>query len=225
MTTVAAQVAIPIAPSSTGLVQSVMNPVEVKTPSGQIIRVLGDIEREFYEGKAQHYTDENEFTNASDLLDLDRLLFYELAIFRATYWLAQGTDYDGFAVNVPALQKNLKETSDQLSRVKTDLGLTKSARDKATAEDVGTYIKELKQRAREFGVHRETQLGKGIELCKQLFSIVGAFDRADDVEKAKLGFEDADAVLEWIRDTMKPEFDEVDEYFRTNHQKYWVRKV
>lgn len=225
MTVTAQAAAAPAIPINPGSGAPVMIPIEVQTPSGQTIRVLGDIERDFYTGKAKHYTDENEFSNASDLLDLDRLLFYELAIFRATYWLAQGTDYDGFSFNTAALQKNLKETSDQLSRVKTDLGLTKSARDKAVAEDVGTYITELKQRAREFGIHREEQLGKGIELCKQLFSIVGAFDRADDVEKAKLGFEDADAVMAWIRDTMKPEFDAVDDYFRENQQKYWVRKV
>lgn len=214
-------VAIPIAPPAA----SVMNPVEVTTPAGHRLKVLGDIEREFYEGKAQHYTDENEFTNASDLLDLDRLLFYELTIFRVTYWLAQDTDYDGFAIDVTKLQRNLKDTADQLSKVKNDLGLTKSARDKAQAEDVGTYITELKQRAREFGIHREKQLGKGIELCKQLFSIVGAFDRADAIERGKLGFEDEAAVLEWIRDTMKPEFDAVDDYFRINQQTYWVRRI
>jgi hypothetical protein len=202
-----------------------MFPVEVVTPAGQTIRVLGDIEKDFYVGKAKHYTDENEFTHASDLLDLDRLLFYELTIFRVTYWLAQGVDYDGFSIDPVKLQRNLRETADQLSKVKTDLGLTKSARDKAQAEDVGTYIQELKQRAREFGVHRENQLGKGIELCKQLFSIVGAFERADAIERAKLGFEDEAAIIEWISQTMKPEFDAVDDYFRTNHQKYWVRRV
>lgn len=204
---------------------SVMNPVEVTTPAGHKIKVLGDIEREFYEGKAKHYTDENEFTNASDLLDLDRLLFYELTIFRTTYWLAQGVDYDGYSIDPVKLQRNLKETALQLSSVKNDLGLTKSARDKAQAEDVGTYLLELKQRAREFGIHREKQLGKGIELCKQLFSIVGAFDRADDVERAKMGFETEADVLAWIRETMKPEFDEVDDYFRANAQKYWVRRI
>jgi hypothetical protein len=202
-----------------------MFPVEVVTPAGQTIRVLGDIEKDFYVGTAKHYTDENEFTHASDLLDLDRLLFYELTIFRVTYWLAQGVDYDGFSIDPVKLQRNLRETADQLSKVKTDLGLTKSARDKAQAEDVGTYIQELKQRAREFGVHRENQLGKGIELCKQLFSIVGAFERADAIERAKLGFEDEAAIIEWISQTMKPEFDAVDDYFRANHQRYWVRRV
>jgi hypothetical protein len=212
--------AIPIAPPPPPAL-----PIEVKTPAGNTIKVLGDIERDFYVGKAKHYTDENEFTNASDLLDLDRLLFYELQIFRTTYWLAQDFDYDGFKIDPQRLQRTLKETAEQLSKVKNDLGLTKSARDKAQAEDVGTYIRELKQRAMEFGVHRETQLGKGIELCKQLFSIVGAFERADAVERAKLGFEDADAIVEWISQTMKPEFDAVDEYFRKNQQKYWVRKI
>jgi hypothetical protein len=199
--------------------------VSVTTPGGSTIEVLGQMEADFYNRSAKHYRDENEFTNASDVLDLDRLLFYELQVFRMSMWLARGTDYDGMDISPTELRRNLKEVSDQLSKVKTDLGLTKAAREKAQAESVGAYLVELKQRAKEFGVHREKQLGKGLELCKQLFSIVSAYDRADAVEREKLGFRDAEEVLAWIRETMKPEFDEVDDYFRTNHQKYWVRDI
>jgi hypothetical protein len=215
----------PVAGAPSSLYQRVSNPTTVTTPSGSQIMVLGQMEAEFYNKSAKHYRDENEFTNASDVLDLDRLLFYELQVFRMGYWLARGTDYDGMDISPVELRRNLKEVSDQLSRVKNDLGLTKAAREKAQAESVGAYLMELKQRAKEFGVHREKQLGKGLELCKQLFSIVAAFDRADAVEREKLGFRDSDEVLAWIRDTMKPEFDEVDDHFRTHQQKYWVRDI
>lgn len=186
---------------------------------------MGQMEADFYDKSAKHYRDENEFTNASDVLDLDRILFYELQIFRMGYWLSKGKDYDGFDVSSVELRRNLKEVADQLSRVKNDLGLTKAARDKAQAESVGAYLMELKQRGKEFGVHREKQLGKAIELVKQLFAITSAYDRADQVEREKLGFRDADEVLAWIRETMKPEFDAVDEYFRTHQQKFWVRDI
>lgn len=202
-----------------------MTPVDVTTPSGKKLRVLGQIEKDFYEDQAKQYLAENDFTNTSDLLDLDRLLFYELIVYRMTWWLGAGVDYDNFAIDRSGLQRNLKETSEQLSRVKADLGLTKSARDKAQAESVGAYLVELKQRAKEFGVHREKQLTKGITLCKQLFAIVGSFDRADEIERGKLGFETEAEILAWIRDVMQPEFDEVDAHFRANQQKYWVRKV
>lgn len=215
-------VAVSITPS---LAAPPVVPVDVTTPSGSLIKVLGDAEKAFYESKAKSYLDENEFTNVSDLLDLDRLVFYELTVFRMTWWLGAGVDYDGIGIDRQHLQRNLKETSDQLSRVKNDLGLTKSARDKAQAESVGAYIAELKQRAHEFGIHREKQLMKGITLCKQLFAIVGAFDRADGSEREKLGFADEGEILAWIRDVMQPEFDEVDAYFRANQQRYWVRKV
>jgi hypothetical protein len=199
-----------------------MTPVDVVTPSGQKLRVLGQLEKDFYEAQAKQYLDENDFTNASDLLDLDRLLFYELIVYRMTWWLGAGVDYDNFTIDRTQCQRNLKETSEQLSKVKTDLGLTKSARDKAQAESVGAYLTELKQRAKEFGVHREKQLVKGITLCHQLFSIVGAFDRADAVERTKIGFESEADVLDWVRNTMKPEFQAVDDHFAKNVQRYWT---
>lgn len=215
--------AIPVTPGSSLFVP--VQRIPVSTPGGSVIEVLGQMEADFYERSAKHYQDENEFTNASDVLDLDRLLFYELQVFRMGYWLARGTDYDGMDISPVELRRHLKETSDQLSKVKSDLGLTKAARDKAQAESVGAYLVELKQRAKEFGIHREKQLGKALELTKQLFAIVSAFDRADKVEREKLGFRDEAEVLEWIRGTMKPEFDIVDDYFRQNQQRYWVRDV
>jgi hypothetical protein len=200
----------------------------VITPSGQTIEVLSNSERLFYEGQARRYQDENKFDNTSDLLDLDRLVFLELLVFRASSWLGRGTDYDGMVITDRAeadARKALKENSDLISRVKNDLGLTKSQRDKAQFESVGTYITQLKQRAKEFGIHREKQLAKGITLCQQLFSIVGAFDRADEVERGKIGFETEQDVLDWVRNVMRPEFDEVDRHFRANQQRYWVRDL
>lgn len=222
--------AIPITPGggvsfAPSLAGPAVQPKDVTTPSGVIIRVLGDVEQQFYIAKAKEYLDQNDFTNVSDLLDLDRLLFYELIVFRMQWWLGAGVDYDGLPIDRNQLQRNLKDTSDQLSKVKNDLGLTKSARDKAQAESVGAYLTDLKQRAKEFGVHRERQLVKGITLMKQLASIVGAFDRADKIEREKLGFRDEVEVLAWVRDVMIPEFDAVDAHFRANQQRYWVRKI
>lgn len=200
----------------------------VTTPSGQTIEVLSDSERLFYEGQAARYQAENKFDNTSDLLDLDRLVFLELLVFRASSWLGRGTDYDGMTLTDRGeadCRRALKENSALITQVKNDLGLTKSQRDKAQFESVGTYIQQLKQRAKEFGVHREKQLAKGITLCQQLFSIVGAFDRADEVERAKIGFETEADVLDWIRTVMRPEFNEVDAHFRANQQKYWLRDL
>lgn len=196
----------------------------VATPSGQTIDVLGLAEAQFYEGQAQRYQEQNSFTNASDLQDLDRVIFLELMIFRATSWLGSGKDSFGFELSDRSrldCQRSLKENSTLLSTVKNDLGLTKSQRDKAQYESVGTYLEELKIRAKEFGINREDQVGKMIALGKQLFSIVGAYDRADEQERKKIGFENDREILDWIREVMQPEFDEIDAYFIAHTQRFW----
>jgi hypothetical protein len=202
----------------------VVNLNRVATPSGQYIEVLGDAERDFYEGQRKAYMTQNLFTNTSDLLDLDRLLFLELLIYRASSWIGSGSDYDGLPISDQqevAQRRSLKETSSLISVIRNDLGLTKSQRDKDAYSSVGTYITQLKQRAKEFGVHRQKQLATGITLNKQLFAILGAYDRSDEVERKKIGFENADEILDWIRTVMIPEFDAVDAYFVEHTQKYW----
>jgi len=203
----------------------VVNLNRVATPSGQYIEVLGDAERDFYEGQRKAYMAQNLFTNTSDLLDLDRLVFLELLIYRATSWLGSGQDYDGLRLSdsaETAQRRALKETSTLISVIKNDLSLTKSQRDKDAYSSVGTYITTLKQRAKEFGIHREKQVATGITLCKQLFAIVGAYDRSDEVERRKIGFENADEILAWIREIMVPEFDAIDAAFISGTQKYWT---
>lgn len=203
----------------------VVNLNRVATPSGQYIEVLGDAERDFYEGQRKAYMAQNLFTNTSDLLDLDRLVFLELLIYRATSWIGAGQDYEGLRLSdagETAQRRSLKETSSLISVIKNDLGLTKSQRDKDAYSSVGTYITQLKQRAKEFGVHREKQVSTGITLCKQLFAILGAYDRSDEIERKKIGFENADEILEWIRTVMVTEFDAIDAKFIAGTQKYWT---
>lgn len=196
----------------------------VHTPSGQVIEVLDPSEESFYRRQALLYQTQNSFSNAADLQDLDRLVFLEMLVYRATSWLGSGKDYDGFPLSDRAhldAQKSLKDNSSLITTVKNDLGLTKNQRDKAQYESVGTYLEELRVRAREFGIHRETQVATAIALTKQLFALLGAFDRSDEQERKKIGFETSDDLLEWIRDTMQPEFDAVDAHFIANTQRFW----
>ncbi len=201
---------------------------EVKTPSGQVIEVMTGQEESFYNVQRDRYVRENAFTVGSDLLDLDRLLFLELMVYRATSQLGSGRDYYGQEVSPSVgaeLRRSLKENSSIISVIKNDLGMTKNQRDKAQFESVGTYITQLKARAREHGVKREKELGKALTLIKELFAVVGAFDRSDEVERKKLGLEDADEILNWVRTVMRPEFDRIDEYFREHDQKFWIRQL
>lgn len=201
---------------------------KVKTLSGQEIEVQGAGERDFFRNQQAKYQAENSFTANSDVQDLDRLIFMELMTYRNTCWLASGKNYHGELLGPSEesdCRRAIKENAPLISNVKNDLGLTKAQRDKEQYESVGKYLVDLKARAREHGINRETQVQKAIVLMNQLFSIVGAFDRADEIERDKLGLQDADDVLDWVRDVMRPEFDKVDEYYRSHNQKFWVRKL
>lgn len=198
---------------------------KVKQLNGQELEVMGADEKRYYTSQQRKYVQENKFTLASDLSDLDRLLFLELLMFRWTKWMSSGRDHDRNLLTdkeEEQIRKNLKETAPLISVIKNDLGLTKSQRDKESAESPGAYLAELKKRAKEHGIRREKQLTTGIALCKELFSLLGTYDRSNQLERSKIGLEDPDAILDWIRGHMRPEFDKVDAHFRQNSQKFWV---
>lgn len=201
--------------------------VKVRTVAGHEIEVQGKDEARYYRDQQKKYQDEFKFTNPSDLADLDRLLFFELMVYRWTNWLSSGKDYDGYLApsQEDQLRKNLKETAPLISAIKNDLGLTKSQRDKEQFESVGQYLVDLKARAKEHGVRREKQLTAAICLIKELFSLVGTFDRSNELERSKIGLESEADIIDWVRDSMKPQFDEIDAYFRAHQQRFWVRTL
>lgn len=200
--------------------------VEVHLVSGETIRVLGDVEARWFNTTRDSYMHQLHFTETTDLRDLDRLLLLELMIFRWSQHLAGGQDYIGFEIDEEKIRKNIKEYSEATTRIKESMGLTKRARDDAAnSGDFSTWITELKMRARAFGIHREKQLSTALVLMNELLSIVAAYDRSDPEERGKLGFETESEIVDWIRTTMAPEFQAVDEHFRENEQKYWIRSI
>jgi hypothetical protein len=146
-------------------------------------------------------------------------------VFRLTQYLGNGEDYDGFEIeDETLLRRNVREYSEQITRVKESMGLTKRSRDEAAATgDFPAWLASLQTRAKIFGVHREHQLTKALTLMNELTAIVGAYDRSDTEERAKLGFEDEKEIVEWVRGRMIPEYRELDEHFRANEQRYWIR--
>ena len=200
----------------------------VKSITGHDIELQTDKEKKYYEEARDKYLAENKFTAASDLRGLERLLLLEVQAYRCQWQIAAGVDYDlNFLTpqQETLLHKTMKELAPMISTLQNDLGLTKAQRDKDSHESVGAYINELKVRAKAFGVFREKQLGKALELTKELFSVAGAYKRSNDAERKKLGFESAEDVVDWVIEVMKPQFDEVDEYFREHDQKNWIRRV
>lgn len=199
--------------------------LSVTLVSGEELTVLTAGERRWFERNRDKYLEQTRFSDTTDLQDLDRLLGMELQMFRMTQWSAAGMDYDEMPIDEALIRRNVREYSEQINKTKTAMGLSKAARDEArNSGDLSTYISDLKQRARLFGIHRQNQLTKALSLMMELSSIVGSYDRSDKEERAKLGFESEADIVAWVRSTMLPEYAEIDAHFRDNEQKYWISK-
>jgi hypothetical protein len=199
---------------------------KVKLASGKLLTVLNEAERDWFNRSRDDYLKQAKFTEHTDLMDLDRLLALELMIYRWTVWIAAGIDYDENATDDRELQRNIKLYSDQITKVKESMTLSKKARDdRAKAGNFADYLTDLKARAKEFGIHRETQLDKALELLNELFAVVSSFERSDNEEREKMGFPDEASVLAWIIETARPEYEAIDAHFRANQQRYWVREL
>lgn len=200
--------------------------MSVTQVSGEQLTVLTAAEQRWYNSSRDTYLTQTRFTETTDLNDLDRLLGMELTVFRMNQYLASGADYEGLMIDDTLYRRHVREYSEQITRVKSSMGLTKAARDEASsAGDLSVYISDLKVKAKIFGIHRQNQLTQALVLMNELGSVVGAFDRADKEERAKLGFENAEEIVAWIRNTMLPEYRAIDEHFRANEQRYWIRKM
>lgn len=213
----------------TGVSTAVRKTVRVKTIAGHDIELLHQREKRFYEEARDKYLSENKFTASSDLRALDRLLLFETQVYRWQWQLACGADYDMVELensDMADLRRSIKDTESLISTLQNDLTLTKNQRDKSNnAESVGAYIENLRRRALEHGYHRDKQVGKAIELINELIAITGSFKRANEEERRKLGFEKADDIVDWVLEVLQPQYDAVDQWYRSNNQRYWVKDL
>ena len=197
---------------------------EVELTSGEHIKVLTDVEARWFNDSRDTYKEQCRFTETTDLRDLDRLLVMELMIFRWTHFLAQGGDYDGFEVDEGLIRRNVREYSEQITRLKDSMSLTKKVRDDAANDgNFAAWLTDLKARAKVFGIHREKQLTTALVLMNELSGIIGSFDRSDKEEREKLGFTAEKDIVDWIRSSFLPRYHAVDDHFRNNEQRYWIR--
>ena len=198
----------------------------VELCSGEGLMVQTEVEQRWFNDTKAKYLTETKFTDTTDLQDMDRLLCLELLIFRWNQHLAAGQDYHTNIVDDDLLRKQVKEQSDAITKLKQSLSLDKRSRDQALNEgNFATWFADVKRRAKLFGIHRENQLNKALALMNELSGIVGAYDRSDEEERRKIGFEKPEDILAWVRDTMLPEFKAIDEHFIENEQKLWKRDL
>jgi hypothetical protein len=199
---------------------------QVKLVSGEKVSVQTAEEQRWLVKTRTAYSKELRLTASTDLRDLDRLLILELNAFRLTQQLAVGKDYEGRRVDPEKWRTQLHDASRAITLLKNSMGLSKAARDAAASEgNFSAWFTELKQRAGEFNVHRNEQLRKALVLFNELKNIVQTFDRCDETERRQSGFETETDLLDWIRKTAIPEYDELDRFFREHSQSLWIRAL
>lgn len=196
----------------------------VRMPSGTSQPVMNFRELEYLEDRVAQYHEHNQLTNIADLAELDRLLVMELMAHRIGIWLGQGRDYQGEEINDRQLQDQLNSHSTEIRLVKKTLGLDRPARERAKGEgSTAHYWEQLRVRAMAFGVHRNEQAAKAVELAMQLTSLIQVHDNcADEKERVDLHCTLKD-IMQWVRDVFIPEFALLDEEFRRTQQTYWIR--
>ena len=197
----------------------------VKLPSGATFVVLTAEEKRYIVERVTRYLTDNHFVNISDYQDVDRLVTFELFVYRWSLFLSRGMDYYGDEVETRALSSQIEAYSTEVRLLKKTLGIDKPARDKARGDDsVVNYLSKLRDRAREFGVMRNAQFDKILELFQQLRALVLFHDRCDEIERRE-NHATMEDIFAWIRETAIPEFDTIDQEFRETQQKFWVRSM
>lgn len=196
----------------------------VTLPSGAQFYVLTQDEVDYVNDRVTRYLKDNHFINVSDLQDVDRMVTMEVLVHRWTLWVSRQKDYWDDDIDEKAFRASINDYSTEVRQLKKSLGIDKLTRDKQRGDDsVTEYLAQLRIRAKEFGVMRESQLNKALELFNQLKMLVTLHDNTDETEKREMRCT-TDDVLEWLRQVAFPEFDIIDEHFKTAKQKFWIRK-
>lgn len=199
---------------------------EVDLVSGEKLRVQTDVEARWFQRAKRDYLAQARFEDRTDLQDLDRLLCLELMQFRWNQHLAAGVDYENNLTEDESLRRNLKDQSQAITQLKESMGLTKKARNALLDQgNVAEIWATLKRRGKEFGHFREEQLRVALVLMNELSAIVSSYLRADDEERKRLGYEDADSIVAWIDEDMMPRYHAVDQHFRQTVQRLWHQNL
>jgi len=197
--------------------------ITVKGASGVELFEIYQQEAEWFEANLKKYLEEYRFDNVSDLQDLDRLLGLELLSYRYAHWMIRGVDYDGLAFDEKSVRDHKDKIDKEIRLIKSHMGMNRKSRVESEQQSVSEYLSELLRRAKEFGIHRDKQIAKALDLMGELKKLVGLHDRTDEEERTLLGVH-ADQIIDWIRTVAIPEYDAIDDAFRKN-QRLWIKKV
>lgn len=199
--------------------------IKVTGASGVEFELMNDEEKSYWNKALKRYIEQYKFENVADLQDLDRVLVGELLCHRWGSWLIREADYDGRAIDEIAdkLYKQKLDQEKEVRLLKEKMGLNRARRQDSDSQAVHEYLAALKRRGKEFGVHRDTQIDKAINLIHEILTQVGMYFRTDEEEQHHLGITPLE-IMKWINEDCREEFDAIDAAFRKN-QKLWIKEV
>ncbi len=197
--------------------------VVVEGASGTRFHLLNMEEGTWFELSLDRYTEQYHFENIADLQDLDRLLGLELLSYRYANWLLRESDYDGNPFDDKAVREHKDKVDKEIRGIKQHMGIGRKTRVESESQSVSDYLGDLLGRAAEFGIHRDEQNAKILNLFMELKKLVGLHERTDEEERKELGVS-LDDILIWIVEVAIPEFDALDDHFRVN-QRMWIKDI
>lgn len=197
----------------------------VTLPSGSDYEVATIEDAEHIERLIDSYQSEFVFTNPSDLADLDLIVTMEALCWRWNRELALGYDRSGQPINARSLQDFVKSNSTEIRRLKDQLGMDRKQRERASGDgSVAEFVDRLRTAGAQLNILRCTQLDKALELTMQLRTLTTVYFNGDEETRA-IYHCTAEDILDWIANVFDPEMQAVDDYFMTNEQSIWIRKL
>lgn len=185
----------------------------ITLPSGGQFQVHPE-EFDYVTQRVQSYNSQIHFENISDLQDLDRVIIYELLIWRWTGWMISGVNYVNDVVDEPTLHKQIKETGGELRQLKGALNMDKVSRDRQRGEDsVAAFLAGLSVRAEHFGYKRRMETGLIMETFMTLRAKITLHDNCTEHERREQHCT-MDDIINWLREEAFPIYDEIDRKFR-----------
>jgi hypothetical protein len=196
--------------------------IAVQLPSGATYYVHTDSEANYLRDKIERYLTDNHFVNVSDMQEIDRMITFELLIYRWSLWLSRHKDYWNEPINDKKLSEMIQDYSREVRLLKKALGVDKSTRDRTRGDDsVAALWDNLLRRAREFGYMRNEQMVQVITSFHRIKAMITLHKNTDEIERKENACELSD-VLEVIEEEIA-KFDAIDEAFRFEKQSLWVR--
>lgn len=196
---------------------------EVESPSGSTFALMNQDEVDYFQRVSEKYYSDNAFSNITDMQDVDRVVSMELLVYRWSAWVLSEEDYNGHPINPTEYRKQISEYSTEIRQTKKMLGIDRKSRE-GEGQTVADYIENLRKRAQEFGIKRNEEAAKAIELFHELKAFVELHLNCDEEERKEEKCNQED-IIQWIIEVAIPEFNEIDEKFRDTSQKYWIQDI